>query len=112
LGTFAIFFGFFACGCTLFGFEFVYATKLIYKTLFTGKEWVALGTDVDSHIRLGRAGEERGAARTGDCDLIVLWMDIRFHGKNCTTREQLLGRSGFCAVNSVGDDKDGNDCKK
>lgn len=76
LGTFAVFFGFFAGGGFLFGLEFLDSTKLIDEAHLTGEEWVALGANIHFEIGFGGACLERGTARTGDGDLIVLWVDV------------------------------------
>lgn len=76
LGTFAIFFGFFARGGFLFSLEFLDSAELIDEAHLTGKEGVALGADIDGHGIASGASLERRPARAGDRDLMVLWVDV------------------------------------
>jgi hypothetical protein len=52
----------------------------IDQLLFSGKEWMASRTDFDVQVTfLGGASLERLAARAGDGDINVFWVNSWFH---------------------------------
>ena len=68
--------GFFAVALV----EAVDASGGIDQLLLAGKERVASGTNFDVQVTfLGRASLESLAARTGDCNINVFWVNSWFH---------------------------------
>jgi hypothetical protein len=61
--------------------EFFYATGRIDKFLLSGEERMAGGTDLHSHFFIDTADGYFVAAGTDGINLIILGMDIFFHGK-------------------------------
>jgi hypothetical protein len=60
------------------------AARSVDNLLFAGIERVAGGAhfDVQFGLAQGRTGHERIAARAGDGNILVLGVNVRFHGKS------------------------------
>ena len=60
-------------------FELINAAAGIDKLLFAGEERMALGTNFNTHITLGRSGLDNLAASAGDRTFLVFGMESFFH---------------------------------
>ena len=60
--------------------EFFYATGRIDELLFASEKRMTCRADADFNVPLGRACVVDSTTRTGDVGLIVLRMNVRFHG--------------------------------
>jgi hypothetical protein len=69
-----------ALGARVTAGEFLDPAGGIDELLFPGEERVASRADADLDVALGRAGVVDGAAGARDRGLLVIWMNICFHG--------------------------------
>lgn len=73
--------------------EFLDASGGIDELLFPGEKRMAGGADADLDVPLGRARMIDSAASAGDIGLVILWMNVRFHGWKGAANLGLLPRS-------------------
>jgi hypothetical protein len=59
--------------------KLIHSSGRIHEFLFTGEKRVALRTNLDPDIRLGRTGMQGIAAGTNDYAILVLWVYLVFH---------------------------------
>jgi hypothetical protein len=59
--------------------EFLYASCCVDEFLFSGKERVTVGTDIDVNVADRGTGLHCKSASTNNLRLLVLWMDAFFH---------------------------------
>ena len=67
--------------CAVAASEFLDAACRIDELLLTGKEWVARGANADLDVAAGGTGVIDLTARARDGGLVVVGMDICFHGR-------------------------------
>ena len=70
--------------------EAVYTSACINQLLLAGVEGVALGTDLDSDIRLCGTGLDHISAGTGDGSLLIVGMDTLSHFKHLFSVSEIL----------------------